>query len=404
MKRIKILVVLTFSLFGIAFAQNDKKVAVFDPSGDVPNNLKTIIREELSNAVVNTLGFTVLERELINKVLAESQFQMTGHVDDGQIGELGKKMGANYVCYATISSVGENYYISCKMVDVLSARIERQNTGITKNGLNDLFTVIASVSRLMLQQGGGAPVEVLTATPQKANTVHQAAKKQPNPNDLAAISVYGMELLIMPNDISPERITWADGNKGCENTTEEGYDDWRMPNKVEIQAMYKNKHQIKGMKPYWYWSSSSKGEVKYRHAFDAEKLALANPAARFHVRCVRGNGASKDDNTQGVKAFNVYGKELFVMPTDIIKIATWKEANEGCQQLNAYGFDDWFLPKIEDLEVLYTNKHGFNMNSKAYWSSSEKKTGAMYEKNFENGRTYDTGISGERSVRCVRSN
>ena len=138
MNKINLLIILlAFLTFGIANGQEDKKVAVFDPAGEVPQSLRTMIREELSNAVVNTLGFTVLERELINKVLAENKFQMSGHVDDGQIGELGKKMGANYVCYATISPVGDNYYISCKMVDVKTAKIERQNTGITQNGLND---------------------------------------------------------------------------------------------------------------------------------------------------------------------------------------------------------------------------------------------------------------------------
>ncbi|MGC9374990.1 MAG: CsgG/HfaB family protein [Bacteroidales bacterium] len=151
-KRKLLFIFFVFGSIVMAQGQEDQKVAVFDPVGDVSQNLKIVIREELSNAVVNTLGFTVLERELINKVLAENEFQMKGHVDDSQIGELGKKMGANYVSYASISLVGGNYYISCKMVDVKTARIERQNTGITEHGLDDLFSVVSTVSRAMLQQ------------------------------------------------------------------------------------------------------------------------------------------------------------------------------------------------------------------------------------------------------------
>src|SRR6056297_2049525 len=151
-KRNLILVFFIFVSTLMVQGQEEQKVAVFDPVGDVSQNLKIVIREELSNAVVNTLGFTVLERELIEKVLAESEFQMTGHVDDTQIGALGRKMGADYVCYASISSVGGNYYISCKMVDVTTAKIERQNTGITKSGLDDLYSVVSAVSRAMLQQ------------------------------------------------------------------------------------------------------------------------------------------------------------------------------------------------------------------------------------------------------------
>ena len=33
---------------------------------------------------------------------------------------------------------GENYYISCKMIEVATARIEKQSTGTTTEGLNDI--------------------------------------------------------------------------------------------------------------------------------------------------------------------------------------------------------------------------------------------------------------------------
>lgn len=403
MSKHKLLLIFTFIITTVLHAQEDKKVAVFDPAGDVPNNIKTIIREELSNAVVNTLGFTVLERELINKVIAESQFQMSGHVDDGQIGELGKKMGANYVCYATISLVGKNYYISCKMVDVKTARIERQNTGMTSNGMNDLFSVVASVSRNMLQQSGSSS-EFIPTTVQTTSYSKPKAKpvnSKPVPNNLPSISVYGMDILIMPNDITKEKLVWEEANNTCNTSTAYNYDDWRLPTKEEINVMYSNQAVVKNMNPYWYWSGSSDGEVFWRQAFDADKLVKADPRARSHVRCVRTHGLSAGASGM-LREFNFWGKIHYAMPSDILKEATWQQASDGCSNLSAYGFDDWYLPSIEELDMLYTNRHNLGMNGAAYWSSSEKKKGAMFEKNFENGRTYDTGLSGERYVRCVR--
>lgn len=393
-------IILVFIALVTANGQEDKKVAVFDPAGEVPQNLKTIIREELSNAVVNTLGFTVLERELINKVLAESKFQMTGHVDDGQIGELGKKMGANYVCYATISPVGDNYYISCKMVDVMTAKIERQNTGITQDGLNDLFTVVSSVSRQMLQQQGTS----IKRTSTKKSTI--SSQPSTDSKDFTEINVLGVNIIIMPNDITPVKTTWTEANNACLESKAYGLTEWRLPTKLEISKMFTQKSQIGNMQRYWYWSSTvEKNDYYYRQAFDAKKLEPAASRAKAFVRCVHSNGTTELSEANGVWEFELYGESYQVMPEDLSGMHRWNEANEGCESSSAYGYDDWFLPAIEQLEFLYKNRGALNMFGTWYWSSTPKKPGsysAMFEKNFENGKNYDTGANAKRNARCIR--
>ena len=133
-------------------AQVDHKVAVFDPVGTVDNALLEIVREEISSAVVNTTGYTVLERQLINKVLEENRFQESGLVSEVQISEIGKRMGADFVFVSTISPLGANYYISCKMIEVATARIDKQSTGTTTNGINDIpQTTQTIVKRLFIE-------------------------------------------------------------------------------------------------------------------------------------------------------------------------------------------------------------------------------------------------------------
>ena len=130
-------------LLSWAAVAQDNKVAIFDPAGSVENSIREIVREEISSIIVNTGEYTVLERSLINKVLEENKFQSGGLVDDAQISEIGKRMGANmvFVSSLTIMSNG-NYYISCKMIDVLTARIEKQKTAQTQKGVNDLVSVV----------------------------------------------------------------------------------------------------------------------------------------------------------------------------------------------------------------------------------------------------------------------
>lgn len=412
-KNYVILILLLILTMGLSNAQEDNKVAVFDPAGDVPANLKMMIREELSNSIVNTLGFTVLERELINKVLAESSFQMTGHVDDGQIGELGKKMGANYVCYATISPIGDNYYISCKMVDVKTAKIERQNTGITQNGLTDLFTVVSTVSRLMLQQQGvsGKPTatNVKTNVPVKTTTSNTKKVAQANTNsnsntgELIELNIMGLSVLVMPNDINIQKITWYEAKSACEESTAYGLNDWRLPDKNEISRMFANRSLIRNIQRYWYWSSSvEKGDYYFRQAFDDDKLEPAAAKAKSFARCVHNNGMINLVDENGVWGFNLYGVDYQVMPEDLQGNFKWEEAKNACESSTSYNYSDWYLPAINELEFLYNNKVALLMIGDWYWSSTPKGGNAIYDLNFENGRKFDTSAGAKRQVRCIR--
>ncbi len=131
---------------------NYRKVAIFDPEGKgVDLGIKSIVREEISSVFVNN-GYVVVERALISKVLEENKFQSTGHVDDAQIGELGRKMGATTVCVSSIAQMGNVFHISCKMVDVSSGLVERQFTGKTSPGGGDLDQVVYNITKRMIER------------------------------------------------------------------------------------------------------------------------------------------------------------------------------------------------------------------------------------------------------------
>jgi len=57
-----------------AMAEN-QRVAVFDPAGNAERHVNEIVREIFSSVIVNTDGYVVLERSLIDRVLAENLFQ-----------------------------------------------------------------------------------------------------------------------------------------------------------------------------------------------------------------------------------------------------------------------------------------------------------------------------------------
>jgi len=85
---------------------------------------------------------------------------------------------------------------------------------------------------------------------------------------------------------------------------------------------------------------------------------------------------------------------------------TYKEGEYAayiCDTLNAYGYEDWYLPAEEELNAIYSNYNKMiDLESDNYWSSTEANDNQAWRQNFYDGakdtiRKYKNG-----TVRCVR--
>ena len=162
-------VIVTLSL--TAMAQN-RRVAVWEPDGSVNNSIKEIIREEISSVIVNTSGYIVVEREQMDRVFRENKFQASGLLDDSQISRMGRLMGANLVLVCNISQIGSNYYFSFKLIDVETARIEKQRTTQTHSGLSDLRLVV----QITVGEMFGQTIVMRTLTADRKKVYHAGQK------------------------------------------------------------------------------------------------------------------------------------------------------------------------------------------------------------------------------------
>lgn len=64
---------------------------------------------------------------------------------------------------------------------------------------------------------------------------------------------------------------------------------------------------------------------------------------------------------------------LIAAETDLQGSYSWRDAIATCSKLNLGGYNDWRLPNIEELKVLYANRDivgGFS--SKYYWSGTKE--------------------------------
>jgi len=290
----KVIITSVIAFISIMAMAQDKKVAVFDPAGSVSTSIREIVREEISSVVVNALGYTVLERSLISKVLEENKFQSGGLVDDSQISEIGKRMGANLVLVSSLTIMENgNYYISCKMIDVLTARIEKQKTARTLQGSNDLINVVGKmVGEMFLdtQKSSENQPQTNVSNNQKKNEPQPAKKvavqppAKPSPViNFEVISCRECGVEIMSQDLYLDKVTLGDCN--CP-------DGWRLPTRQELFCICRAKKKIGNLKTnnfsfYFTREFDRKGNV-YVLSFDHCKETVGDVnKVKAWVRCVR---------------------------------------------------------------------------------------------------------------------
>jgi hypothetical protein len=132
--------------------------------------------------------------------------------------------------------------------------------------------------------------------------------------------------------------------------------------------------------------------------FQGEILHV-NPQDHFiavpwgQINVITGAGSENDGNANTQNIVNNYGN--------------WSQGNYAaniCAQLDAHGFDDWYLPSIDELLLLHQNRQQIGgFQTATYWSSTENPMGVTAKQvAFPGGYVIEQPKSAMARVRCVR--
>jgi hypothetical protein len=79
--------------------------------------------EDLEYCLVKSSKYTLVDRQQIERILSEQNFQMSNNVDDNSAVNIGKLAGANIVITVSISTADSSGRVTLKALDVKTAEI-----------------------------------------------------------------------------------------------------------------------------------------------------------------------------------------------------------------------------------------------------------------------------------------
>jgi len=315
------------------------KIVILNIQSDFPALSEYIIDELLANAVTDKV-FTVVDRQQLDAIRAEQNFQWSGEVDDASAMEIGKLFGAQTIVSGAMGRLGNGYRMRVRALEVQTAQVQGQfNRNITSS------PIIAA----LIESGGTTPstagsrtaqttpaASATPATPAASATPARTAYRVGDTGPAGGLIFYdkgnnsgGWRYLEAAPEEAEFRARWSVRNTVVENTQPTigsgrrntqlivetfrqtagewdtaaqkcdelvfgGFDDWFMPSKDELDQMYGNlkRRNLGDFKNDWYWCSTQisawTDRVYYQNFKDGELGVVANFwANKDDVRYVR---------------------------------------------------------------------------------------------------------------------
>jgi hypothetical protein len=266
------------------------KLVILNIQSEFPALSEYIIDELIANTVNDGI-FTVVDRQQLDTIRAELDFQYSGEVDDDTMQALGRMAGAQTIISGAVSQIGDLYRLRVRALGVENAQIQGQ----FNRNIPDSPTVAALVRSQATGYGstGTRPVVPAASAPVIA-TPPAPTYKIGSTGPAGGIVFYdkgyfldGWQYLEVASRDVGIGIPWSASKRivngtstavgtGKRNTelivgsgenisaalvaahySQGGYNDWYLPSKDELDLMYRNLQQRNlGGFSGWYWSSS----------------------------------------------------------------------------------------------------------------------------------------------------
>jgi hypothetical protein len=334
------------------------KLVILNIQSEFPALSEYIIDELIANTV-NDKVFSVVDRQQLNTIRAELEFQTSGEVDDNTAQTLGRMAGAQVIISGAVSRLGDLYRLRVRALSVETAQIAGQYNRNIPDG-----PTVAALVRSQATGYGSAVAPATSGTTAGGSTSASVATPSAAPAQTAQ-TTQTTPAAQTPVLDTPKTYKIGDaGPAGGIIFYDKGNDSggWRY-----LEAAPAS---VEGKNIQW----------------------AANSGAVSRTNTEAGTGKQ---NTQTIMNHALQTGENMA-------------AARLCDRLQSGGYDDWYLPSKVELGIMYLNLKmddigGFG--NEWYWSSSESGEGnGAWAQNFNNGQQNGSGSYSDSIGRKTRSN
>jgi TolB-like protein len=326
-----------FALFACAglFAQQQPVVAVapFDVIGNaVTAEQASEINDVFFVRLGNTRKVGLVNRSIVDRVLREHSFQAGDWSDERKTAELAKALNANWIVQGNIRKSGNYILIIIQFYDIQTFRFEGV-TDIRLANASEAYDKMDPLVNSLIETISGS-VSRPGVTPTPANRTYNVGDTGPAngiifydkgvfsngwryleaaPTETEFTAQWGAYTVSGTNyqyrdvpgtgtvvgtgkrntELIVERLRqWGESGRAaqlCASLNFDGYNDWFLPSKDELDLMYKNLKQkgLGGFGSSWYWSSSQYTNATWIHYFGDGRQDYHHKHNTHAVRAVR---------------------------------------------------------------------------------------------------------------------
>lgn len=160
-KQIRLVPLFILTLFSIVTPQS-MAIAVIDLQGKGISQVEaSALTDRLRSEIMNVSSATMVERDEMDQILGEQDFQQTGCVSSECMVEVGQLIGVTQIIGGSISKVGNTFSVHARIIDVETGEIV-YSVNYDRTGTIDelLISGMRNVSQLLFAASEGDYVEL----------------------------------------------------------------------------------------------------------------------------------------------------------------------------------------------------------------------------------------------------
>jgi TolB-like protein len=187
------------------------KIVILNVESASPDLSDYIIDELIANAV-NDKVFTVVDRQQLDAIRSEQNFQLSGEVDDDDALAIGKFFGAQTIVSGAANRLGTGYRIRIRALDVQTAQVQGQYNRniVSSRTINSLLASGSSTS-----SGSAAGTNTTTSGGPATGITASGSGAASNTNEVSAPPITGT---IVPGGSLAEKLAWLQRSADSHNT------------------------------------------------------------------------------------------------------------------------------------------------------------------------------------------